>query len=119
DRAHRPLRLDEARLVDPVLELLAPDRLPDHSLELGVRDSAADRPAKIGLGEREQAGAKLAIRGEPYPVAVRAEWLGDGVDEADLPAAVGESEDAGRRGRLPLSLDEPVTSLDRQADLLA
>ena len=72
-------------LVDVVLELLAPDRVADDLLELGVVGARAHRRAQVGLVEREQAGAQLAVGGQADAVAVAAEGLGDRVDEADRP----------------------------------
>src|SRR3954471_5680611 len=89
NRAHRPCRLDEAWLVDVVLELLAPPRVAHDPLEVGFGRPAAQRLAQVGLVEREQARPQLAVRGQPDPVAVTAERLGHGVDEADAPGAVG------------------------------
>src|SRR3954451_3658399 len=119
DRAHRSLRLNEPRLIDVVLELLAPDRLPDESLELGVRGAGAQRVSHVGFVQREQAGPQLAVGGQPDPVAVGTERLRDGIDEADLALAIGEAVDP-RRGRaLARRLDELVARLDRAADLVA
>ena len=53
-------------------------------LELGVVGARAQRLAQVGLADREQAGAELAVRGQADAVAVGAERLGDRVDEADL-----------------------------------
>src|SRR5262245_18757081 len=100
DGAHRASGLDEARLVDVMLELLAPDGLAHYVLEVRVGRSGADRPTQVGLVEREQAGAQLAVGGEPDAVAVAAERLGHRVDEADRAAAVGEAVDAGGCVRL-------------------
>ena len=64
DRGHRARRLDEARLVDVVLELLAPDRVADDLLELVVARAGAQRRAQVGLVEREEAGAQPALGGQ-------------------------------------------------------
>ena len=53
------------------------------SAEFGVGRAGAQRPAQVGLGLREQAGAQLAVGGEPQPVAVAAERPGDRRDDAD------------------------------------
>ena len=60
-----------------------------------VAAAAEDRP-QVGLVEREQAAAELALGGEPDPVAGRAERLGDAGDHADLAAAVAVAEALGR-----------------------
>src|SRR5579875_1040697 len=119
DRRHRARGLDEPGLADVVLELLAPDRVPDDARDLGVARPGAQRAAQIGLVQREQAGAQPAIGGEPDAVAVGAERLGDRVDEADPAVGVGEAVDAGGGARLARLGDERVDRLDRGADLLA
>src|SRR5918999_1886890 len=119
DRGHRARRLAEARLADPVLELLAPDGVANRALELGVARPAAEWRAQVGLVDREQAGAELALRGQPDAVAVRAERLGDGVDEADLALAVREAVHARCRVRLARELLERVHAVDDRSDLLA
>ena len=77
DGAHRAVGLDEARLVHPVLELLAPDRprgrASSSSSSLGA---GPHRRAQVRLVQREQAGAQLAVGRHPDAVAVRAERLG-------------------------------------------
>jgi hypothetical protein len=80
-----------------VLELLAPDRGPDDVSHLVVVGSIPQRPAQIGLVERKQACPQPPVRGQADPVAVGAERLGDGIDEPDPAAAVGEPVDP-RRG---------------------
>src|SRR3954469_1455602 len=77
DRAHRAGRLDEARLVDAVLELLAPDGLADDPLDLVVARAVAQRRAQVGLVDREQARAQAAVGGEVDAVAVAAERVAD------------------------------------------
>ena len=62
DSAHRAGRLDEARLVHVVLELLAPDRVADELLELLVARAGAQRLAQVGLVEREEAGPPAVPR---------------------------------------------------------
>src|SRR5215210_8148635 len=49
DLRHRALGLDEPGLVDVVLELLAPHRLPDDAGQLLVAGSVAHRPAQVRL----------------------------------------------------------------------
>ena len=117
DRAHRPGRRAEAGLVDPVLQLLAPDRVADDPLQLGVVGAGPQRRAQVGLVEGEEAGAQLAVGGQAQPVAVGAERFGDGVDEADLAAPVGEGEDAGGRVRLARQLAQRVDLFDHRPHL--
>ena len=78
------------------------------SLELGVGGAGAQRLAQVGLVQREEAGAQLALGGQADPVAVGAERLGDRVDEADLALAVGEAEHARGGRRLARQLLERV-----------
>ena len=55
DGAHRPRGLDEARLVDAVLELLAPDRVADDLLELVVVAPARSGARRsVSLSENRQ-----------------------------------------------------------------
>src|ERR671933_972847 len=119
DRAHRARRLHEARLVHAVLELLAPDRLADDPHDLVVARAVAQRRAQVGLVEGEQARAQAPVRGQADAVAVAAERLADGVDEADPALAVGEAVHArGGVGLARLGL-ERIHGGDRRADLLA
>src|SRR3954468_5720638 len=119
DRAHRARRLHEPRLVDAVLELLAPDGLADDPLDLVVARAVAQRRAQVGLVDREQAGAQAAVGGKADAVAVAAERVADRVDEADLALAVGEAVRARGRVRLARLGLERVDGADRRADLLA
>src|SRR4051794_19514848 len=91
DRAHRARRLHEPRLVDTVLELLAPDGLADDPRDVVVARAVAQRRAQVGLVDREQARAQAPVGGEADAVAVTAERVADRVDEADLALAVGEA----------------------------
>ena len=65
DALHRPRRLDEAGLADVVLQLLAPDGVADDRLELLVARAGAQRLAQVGLVQREEAGAQLALGRQP------------------------------------------------------
>src|SRR2546421_11500653 len=101
-----------------MLELLAPYGLADDPLELGVVGAGAQRPPQVSLVQREQTCAQAAVGGQPDPVAVSAEGLGDGVDEADLPPPVREPVHArGGMGLARIRL-ERVDGVDRRADLL-
>ena len=105
DLAHRPRRLAEPRLVDPMLQLLAPHGVPDDLLQRVVARAGAQRLPQIGLVDREQAGPQLAVGGDADAVAIRAEGLGDRVDEADLAAPTKRKTLAvacGSRGSLEL-----------------
>jgi hypothetical protein len=61
DRRHRPRRPAVAGLADPMLQLLAPDGVADHALELRIARPAAKRLAQVDLVDREQAGPELAV----------------------------------------------------------
>jgi molybdopterin-guanine dinucleotide biosynthesis protein A len=63
DGAHRPRRLDEARLVDVVLELLAPDGVADERLELVV-----EAPARSGSRRSVSCSEKRQVRSLPSAV---------------------------------------------------
>src|SRR5881392_396823 len=89
---HRASSSGEARIVDLVLELLVGDREPDQLFEVLVGGAVPERRLQVPFAAREQAGAELAVRGQPDAVAGRAEGLRDRVDEADLAGAVGEAE---------------------------
>src|ERR1700694_1936925 len=74
---HRLHRLDEARLVDEVALLLAPDGGFDDAPKMIVRRSRAEKVPQRGLLQREQAGSQSALGGEANPVAGAAESLTD------------------------------------------
>jgi hypothetical protein len=78
--------------------------LPNHALEprgdLFVRCAPAQARAQIVLRHAEQTGADLAVGGQPDAIAVAAEWLADGRDDADLAAPIREGPAFGGRGRV-------------------
>src|SRR3954451_13239029 len=119
NRAHRARRLDEARLAHVVLQLLAPHRVADERRQLRVRRAAAQRLAEVRLVNREEARAQFALGRQPHAVAVGAERLGDGGDEADPPRPGGEAEHARGGRRLARQLLERVHRIDDRAQLLA
>ena len=57
-------------------------------VEFGTRCTSTQDRAHVEFVEREQARAELALGGEPHPVAVPAERLGDAGDDPDLTAAI-------------------------------
>src|SRR4051794_6979697 len=117
DLRHRARRLDEARVVDVVLELLAPHRVADDLLEVVVGGAGPQRAPQVGLVQREQAGSQPPVGGQPDAVAVAAERLRDRVDEPDAAASVGEPVHArGGAGLAPLGLERPHR-LDPRPDL--
>src|SRR6266516_411160 len=102
-----------------MLQLLAPDGVAHDRLELRVGGARAHRLAQVGLMQREQAGAQLALGGQADAVAVGAERLGHRVDEPDLAFAVGEAEHARGGRRLARQLLKRVDGSDDLAQLLA
>ena len=69
--------------------VVKPLRFPGGSIgELAVGLSASNRSAEIELVGGEQTGTELTVGGEPYPVAVTAERLGDTGNHPDRAAAV-------------------------------
>src|SRR5204863_3598363 len=100
DLAHRARGLAEARLRDVVLELLAPHGVANRLHQPLVAGILTKQPTQVGLVHAEQACPELALGGQPDAVAIRAERLRDGVDEADLSPAVHEAPHL--RGRVGL-----------------
>jgi uncharacterized protein len=100
DGVHGARRLDEARRVDLVpLPLVA--HVPADRLRQGrVVRPAAQEGLDVGLGQREQAVAQLALAGQPQAVAAGAERPRHRGDDADPAAAVGVAEVHGRRPRV-------------------
>src|ERR687895_1375907 len=90
DARHRARRLAEAGLAHVVLELLAPDGVAHDPLELVIGGARTQRAAQVGLVQREQARPQHALGGQPDAVAVAAERLRDGGDEAELATAIRE-----------------------------
>src|SRR5665647_3390381 len=74
DGGHRPVGLDETRLVDAVAMGLAPHLALDQTSQLGVAGTLAQRTTKVHLALGEQAVADLAVRRQPDPVAGRTKW---------------------------------------------
>ena len=83
------------------------------ALELVVGRAGAQRLAQVGLVHREQAGAQLALGGHADAVAVAAERLGDGGDEADLALPVGEAPAARRAVALAADGLERIRRVDQ------
>ena len=96
DLVHGPLGPDEIVAADAVGRGLGPDAVADQVGDFVVAAAAAEECAGVPLGGREQAVADLALGREPQAVAVAAERLRHGLDEADAAAAVGVLE-IGRR----------------------
>src|SRR5262249_46898802 len=119
DLAHGPGGLPEPGLRDVVLQLLAPDRVPDHLLDFFIVRTASQRFAQVGFVQAEKTGAELPLGREADPVAVGAEGLGNRVDEADLALAVAEAVDLRRRVRRAPKRLERVDRIDHAPDLAA
>src|SRR6185369_16022165 len=79
DLGHRSARAHEARIADPVLQLLVPHGEPDVPLELVVGRSRPEHGLQVPLAPGEETGAELAVGRDSDPVARRAERLRDGV----------------------------------------
>ena len=73
DRVHRPRRSDKLGGVDFVPDPLLVNVLADGRGDLLIRRAVAQQAANVGLLDREQAIAQLAVAGEPDAVAVQAE----------------------------------------------
>src|SRR5205823_232593 len=67
--AHGATGADEARLVDPMLELLVADGEADRLDDLLVRRAVAQPALQIPFAAGEEAGSELAVRGDADPVA--------------------------------------------------
>src|SRR5690606_1554622 len=93
DRRHRPVRVEEPRVVDPVTDRFAGHRREPALGELVVPGAGPESGAEAGPLPREETVPDLAVRGEPDAVAVAAERAGDRRDHADRGrAAVDEEE---------------------------
>src|SRR5438067_13784727 len=75
DRAQAALRLHEARPRDEMPGLLAQHRGAQQRFDLVIGGARAHELPEIVLRVREQAGARLAVRGETDAVARAAERL--------------------------------------------
>src|SRR4051812_26023986 len=68
---------------------LREDALVHRPGDLAVRSPFSEHWAEVGLFEREEAVAELAVGGQSEPVAAHAEGTTDRGDHADPTAAVG------------------------------
>src|ERR1041384_1587000 len=120
DLGHRLARLDEAWLVDEVPFLLAPDRSLDHRSQVVVGDARAHELAQRRLVQREEAGAKAALRGQSDAVARRAERLAHRGDEPDAARrTVGKVEPRRRSGPYVLERNQRELIFDLLLDAQA
>lgn len=95
DATHGSGGLDEILLADAMSGFLAQNDLLEGENDLVVGSAAAEQGLQIVFLNTEQTGAHLAIGGEAEAIAVSAEGLADGSDDADFTASVGESVSAG------------------------
>src|SRR2546426_1472925 len=79
---------------------LLPDDRPEPIRSLLVGVSVAQPRTKIVLGHAEEARAYFSVGGEPDAIAVAAEGLADGSDQAELAAAIGKDPAFRRGGRV-------------------
>jgi len=76
--------------IDLVTGFLGDERGADSLLNVGIGAAFADQFFEVVLVGGEQAGAQFAVCRHADAVAVVAERIADGGDDADLPLAVGE-----------------------------
>src|SRR5579871_3756026 len=88
DAAHRALRRHKIRLADMVPLFF----LPHDGLEIRgkflVRLAVAETRAQVVFRDAEQAGADLAVGGQPQAIAMAAERLANGRNQADFAAPI-------------------------------
>src|SRR5690349_2649732 len=100
DRVHRPLRLYELCRLEPVALPFVGHAAADRVGQRGVVVAAAEEGFDVRFGQREQAVADFAVRGEPEAVTASAKWPGYRGDDADAAAAVQVAEIHRRRPRV-------------------
>src|SRR4030088_1325731 len=97
DRAHRAVRLHEARVIDAVPRRLDPHGGPPGGCQCVVVGTRTHEAPKVGLVTGEQAVADLAVGSEPGAVTRRAERGGGRGDDAHLAATAVALPQLGRR----------------------
>ena len=97
DGRHRPVGLEEQRVVDPVARALAAIAATHRSAISSSVAPSRSGGAQVGLLAGEQAVAHLAVGGQPDPVAVAAERPCHRGDHADRRRAAVDEEQLGRR----------------------
>src|SRR5579859_1808918 len=90
DHRHAAVGAFEAFVSDIVFQFLVPDGLAQCLRERFIGGTGAQNGAQIGFFGGEETGAKLPVGGQPDAVAGGAEWLADGVNEANLTYSVAE-----------------------------
>ena len=75
---------------------LAPTQSTNQRRDLVVAAAAAEQCASVPFDGRKQAISHLAFGRQPQAIAIAAERLRDGIDEADAAAAIGIREIRGR-----------------------
>src|SRR5882757_5198724 len=92
DVDHAAAGLEEAGLADVVAGFLLRDDVANVAGEVIVRTTAVEHAVEIVVGLGKEAGADLAVRGEPDAAAGAAEGAGDRRNDADLTDTVVEGE---------------------------
>src|SRR5215813_12598836 len=87
---HAARRLDKSGLADMMPSLFLLHHTANKAHQLIITGSTLHRAIEIMIEEREQAGADLAVGGDPYARAVSAEGMGYRSDDPDLSYSVFE-----------------------------
>ena len=112
DRGHRPVGLEERRVVDAVTGApCRPSRPRQRSASSSSVAPARSAARRSDSCAGEQAVADLAVGGEPDPVAVAAERPGHRRDHADRGRAAVDEEQLGRGA--PPRLGRPASARTR------
>src|SRR5260370_37539775 len=90
DHRHTAAGAFEAFTPDIVFQFFVPDGLPNGLCERFIGCAGAEDCAQVCLFGGKETGAELPIGGQADAVTGRAEWLADGVNEADLADTVAE-----------------------------
>src|SRR5580693_2851661 len=100
--------------------LLLPDHRADIFGQFAIGAAVAQARAEVVLHHAEQAGADLAIRGEPEPVAMTAKGFANGGDQSKFPTPVRKLPAPGGLGGGPLrKRPQRVTRLETREYLPA
>lgn len=88
----------ESGFADVVTGFLAEHDFADAGFDGAIVGGAAERVFEVVFDEAEEAGADLAVGGDPNTIAVAAEGFGDGGDDPDFGGGIG-----GEIGEAPAS----------------